>query len=94
MEWMRTEKVAEEELERAKNYLIGNFPFRLATQRQLASFLTQTEYYRLGLDYAQQYPSLIRSVTRDDVYRVAQTYLHPDRALLVVVANLQEVGPE
>jgi zinc protease len=94
MEWLRTEKVAEEELERAKNYLIGSFPFRLGTQRQLASFLIQTEYYRLGLDYAQQYPSLIRSVTRDDVYRVAQTYLHPDRALLVVVANLQEVGPE
>ena len=94
MERLRTEKVSEEELERAKQYLIGSFPFRLGTQRQLASFLTQTEYSRLGLDYAQQYPSRIRSVTREDVYRVAQTYLHPDSALLVIVANLQEVGLE
>lgn len=90
MERMRTEMISEEELARAKKYLIGSFPFRLGTQRQLASFLTELEYYRLGLDYTQQYPGRIMSVTREQMYRVAQTYLHPDRALLVIVANLQE----
>ena len=48
----------------------------------------------LGLDYAQQYPSLIMAVTQEDVQRVAQTYLHPESALLVIVANVQEMGLE
>jgi len=48
----------------------------------------------LGLDYPERYPSLIRSVTREDILRVAQTYLHPEKLILVVVGNLKEAGLE
>jgi zinc protease len=65
---------------------------RLDTQGKLAAFLTQVEYYSLGLDYAKKYPALIRSVTREDVLRVAKKYLHPQKYVLVVVANLKEAG--
>jgi zinc protease len=50
------------------------------------------EYYGLGLDYPGKYPSLIQSVTREDVLRVAKTYLRPEDAILVVVADLKETG--
>jgi zinc protease len=94
MERMRKEPVTEKELEAAKKYLVGSFPMRLDTQAKLTNFLTQVEYYGLGLDYPERYASLIQSVTRDEVLRVARTYLHPDNTVLVVVANLKEAGME
>lgn len=94
MQRIRQEMVSEKELEGAKKYLIGSFPMRLDTQGKLANFLTQVEYYGLGLDYPEKYPGLIRSVTREEVLRVAKAYLHPEDYILVVVANLKEAGME
>ena len=94
MERIQKELVSEKELEGAKKYLIGSFPLRLDTQGKLANFLTQVEYYGLGLDYLERYPSLIRSVTREEVNRVAKKYLQPKDYILVIVANLKEAGME
>jgi zinc protease len=94
MKRIQTQGVSEKELDAAKKYLMGSFPMRFDTQGKLVNFLTQIEYYGLGLDYPEKYPSLIRSVTREDVLRVAKTYLHPENVILVVVANLKEAGME
>jgi len=94
MERIRKEPVAEKELEGAKKYLIGSFPMRLNTQGKLVNFLTQVEYYGLGLDYPEKYPFLIQSITREEVLRVAQKYLHPKNTILVIVAHLKEAGME
>jgi zinc protease len=67
---------------------------RLDTQGKLANFLSQVEYYGLGLDYPKKYPSLIGSVTREDILSVAKKYLHPKKYVLVIVANLKEAGME
>jgi zinc protease len=92
MERIRVNPISEKELDGAKNYLIGSFPLRLDTQAKLATFLNQLEYFGLGLEYPEKYPSLIRSVTREEVQRVAKTYLHPDTYILVIVADLNETG--
>jgi zinc protease len=89
---IQNEGVLEEELEKAKKYQVGSFPLRIDTQAELANFITDVEYYSLGLDYPVNYPSYINAVTRQDVLRVAQTYLHPEEAILVVVGNLKEAG--
>jgi zinc protease len=94
MERIQKEPVSEKELERVKKYLIGSFPMRLDTQGKLVNFLGQVEYYGLGLNYPDTYPSVIQAVTREDVLRVARTYLHPESIILVVVANLNEAGLE
>jgi len=94
MERIQKELVLEKDLERTKRYLIGSFPMRLNTQGKLANFFTQVEYYGLGLDYPEKYPSLIRSITREEILRVAQKYLHPKNTILVIVANLKEAGME
>jgi len=94
MERIRKELVSEKEIEGAKKYLVGSFPMRFDTQAKLVNFLSQVEYYGLGLDYPEKYPTLIRSVTREAVLRVAQKYLHPENHILVVVANLREAGLE
>ena len=92
LEQMQEKSVSEKELERAKKYLTGSFPMRFDTQGKLANFITQVEYYGLGTDYPEKYPSLINSVTREDVLRVAKEYLHPKNLILVIVANLKEAG--
>ncbi len=94
IEQIQKELVSEKELEGAKKYLIGSFPMRLDTQGKLANFLSQVEYYGLGLDYPEKYPSLIRSVTREDILRVAKKYLHPKKYVLVIVADLKEADLE
>ena len=94
MELIRKDPVSEEDLRRAKAYLVGSFPLRIDAQSKLANFLAQVEYYGLGLDYPEKYPSLINSVTREDVLRVAKMHLHPEQVLLIVVGNLKEAKME
>lgn len=94
IERMRKEGVSDQELEAAKKYLIGSFPMRFNTQGKLARFLSQVEYYGLGLDYPEKYAALIGSITADEVHRVARAYLHPEKLILVIVANLKAAGLE
>jgi zinc protease len=82
---IREEPVSEQELNDAKDYLIGSFPLRYDTNRKVASFLAQVEYFQLGLDYPERYSDLIRKVSRADVQRVAKQYLSPDKLITVIV---------
>jgi zinc protease len=84
---MREQGTTEEELKAAKDYLIGSFPLRLDTNRKVAAFLSQVEFFGLGLDYPERYPVIIRAVTRQDVLRVAKRYLQPEKLIVVVVAD-------
>jgi zinc protease len=89
---IREERVTEEELSDAKDYLTGSFPLRLDTNRRVANFLAQVEYFQLGLDYPERYPDFIRKVTREDIQRVAQKYLKPETLITVVVADQKKIG--
>ena len=82
--------VSDAELDGAKKFLIGSFPLGLERQSAIASFMVQVEFYGLGLDYAEQYPKLIGSVTKDEVLAVAKKYLHPDSMIVVAAANQSE----
>jgi len=87
---MQTELVSVKELSDAKAYLTGSFPLRMDTSTKIAGMLTAIEIYNLGLDYPQNYPHLINSVTREDILRVAKKYLRPDCMVVVVVANQEK----
>jgi zinc protease len=91
---MREDLVTEEELSDAKDYLTGSFPLRFDTNRKVANFLAQVEYFQLGLDYPDRYADLIKKVTREDVQHVAQKYLTPEALITVIVANQKKVGDQ
>ena len=84
---IREQGVSQEELQSAKDYLIGSFPLRLDTNRRVANFLSQVEFFGLGLDYPERYPDIIRRISREDVLRVARRYLQPEKLIVVVVAD-------
>jgi zinc protease len=84
---MSREVVTERELDLAKAYLIGSFPFRLDTSSKVANFLVAIESQRLGLDYADRYRAGVARVTAAEVQRVAGTFFPPDQFSRVVVGK-------
>jgi zinc protease len=89
---IRTEPVTDQELSDAKSYLTGSFPLRIDSNKKMASFLTAIEFYGLGLDYIDKYPSFIDAVTKEDILRVAKKYLNTENYVLVVVGNIEKAG--
>lgn len=85
-------QVTDQELGDAKAYLTGSFPRRLDTNRKIADFLAVVEFYGLGLDYVEKYPLYIKSVTKDDVSRVARKYLDPVDLVTVVVGKQSKIS--
>ena len=84
---MTREAVSERELDLAKSFLIGSFPFRLDTSSKVADFLVAIESQGLGLDYADRYRSGVNAVTAADVQKVAARYFPPDQFSRVVVGK-------
>ncbi len=97
---MRRERVTARDLEHAKSYLTGLFSLILSTQGGLASQMAEARLLGLGPDYLAGYRVKISAVTAEQVQRVAQKYIQPDRAVIVVVGDaaklkkgLQLLGP-
>jgi predicted Zn-dependent peptidase len=75
IERVRKERVGEDELRRAKNYLVGRFEMDRRTNERQAWYLGFYTAQGVGLDYPVRYRRAIDAVTAADVLRAAQTYL-------------------
>jgi len=84
---IRSEPVSEKELADAKSYLTGVFPIRMETQEGLIDQLVQIKMFGLPDNYLETYRSQIQSVTREQIQAVAQKYVKPDEAALVIVGD-------
>jgi zinc protease len=88
---IRDERVPDQELQNAKSYLTGVFPIRLETQDGLIDQLANVKMLGLPGDYLRTYRDRVNAVTADEVQRVAQDHVTPDRAALVVVGDVAEI---
>lgn len=89
---IRTEMVTEEELESAKNFLIGAFGRSLESPQTRGSFALNIERYGLDPDYYAQTIKQGRMVTREEVLETAKKYLQPDQVLISVVGKGMDVS--
>jgi len=91
------EPVSEKEIADAKSYLTGVFPIRLETQEGLTDQLVQIKMLNLPDDYLENYRDNLQAVTVDDIQRVAQKYINPDEAALIIVGDgssvLEQIKP-
>ncbi|MEE8585992.1 MAG: insulinase family protein, partial [Acidobacteriota bacterium] len=78
-------RFSDEELHAAQDFLTGNFVFDFESNYNVARFLLSAELFGLGLDYPRRFPERIRSVTRDEVVRVASQYLDPVNCTTVLL---------
>lgn len=88
---IRDDKVLTEELVNAKSYLTGVFPIRMETQDGLLDQLVAVRMFGLPQDYLRTYRDNVNSVTADDIQKVAQEFVTPDRAAIVIVGDAAEV---
>ncbi|MCL6520012.1 MAG: insulinase family protein [Armatimonadetes bacterium] len=65
----------DDDLERAKRYLIGTYAVKHERVRDRAFYLGWYEIIGLGYQYDTEYASKIRAVTREDICRVCERYL-------------------
>ncbi|MGH7474897.1 MAG: M16 family metallopeptidase [Longimicrobiales bacterium] len=88
---LRTEAPPVAELTDAKNFLSGSFPLTIETPQQVASQVATTILLERPADYLETFRSRVNAVDTTDVLRIAQRYIDPDRAVLVVVGDAQQL---
>ncbi len=88
---IRTGDIETNELDDVKNYLMGVFPATVQTASDIASRLLDMELYGLPEDYFDRYRENIAAVTKEEITRVANKYLDPDRVLIVIVGNASQI---
>ncbi|MFC6644465.1 M16 family metallopeptidase [Granulicella cerasi] len=90
---LRTETPSPEELKRAKDDLLNSFIFRFDdTEKILAQQITLA-VYGYPADFLERYRAGIEKVTAEDVSRVANKYVQPEKLSIVVVGNPAELDP-
>lgn len=88
LERLHTQLVSKEELERAKNYIIGNHEIDHQKYGAIAMQFALNELYGVGMEEFFEFQKKIMRVTRKDIQRVARKYIDLDRYVIGVV------GPE
>jgi zinc protease len=75
IERIRTDPVSDDELRRAKGYLLGRYTMDRRTNERQAWYLAFYEQVGVGQDYPERYRKAVEAVTPADVRRVAKQYL-------------------
>lgn len=87
IEGMREKRVGREEISMAKDAYANAFVFRFETSEMIVNQLAEYEYRGLPRDFLYTYIDEITAVTAGDILRVAGEYLHPAKAIILVVGN-------
>ncbi len=91
---IRDEPVADDELEDARSYLIGTFPYTLQSATDLVGRLETLAVHELGDDYYDLLPERLRAIDAAAVQAAAQRHLHPDRLAIVAVGPADELAAQ
>ena len=81
------------ELDDAKKNIIGGFPMRFDTNKELAGYVAMIGYYDLPLDYLDNFRDKIAATTVDSVKAAFQRKLNPSLLQTVTVGNSKAGAP-
>lgn len=76
-----------QELDAAKQNIVGGFPLRIDSNRKILDYLAIIGFYRLPLTYLDDFPARIERVTLDQIKDAWGRRMRPDRMVTVVVAG-------
>ena len=88
---LQNEPVSAEELQAAKNYIIGTFGTSLESPQTIASFALNIERYGLAKDYYQSYLKRLDALTAEDVMNTAKKYINSDNLVITAVGKGSEI---
>lgn len=79
--------VTAEELTQAKNNIIGGFPLRIDSNKEILEYLAVIGFYHLPLTYLDDFPQHVAEVTADQIQAAFARHIHPDKMVTVVVGG-------
>jgi len=91
---LQRQRVQQRELSDAQAYLTGSFPLTIETPSAIALQVLNAVFYGLDLEELQNYRDRVNAITPEDIQRVAQQYLHPDRLSIVLVGDSSVFGKD
>jgi len=77
--------VTEQELQAARNNLIGGFPLRIDSNGKILEYLSVIGFYRLPLDYLDRFNEEIAQVTVAQINDAFKRRIHPEQFATVIV---------
>ena len=92
MNRLRDEPISEEDLQLVKNSMAGSFARSLESPQTIARFARNTYKFNLPKDYYQTYLQRLDAVTVADVSAMANKYIRPDNAYIVVAGSKDDVA--
>jgi zinc protease len=88
---IRTEPIPADELDKAKRYVALGFPQSLETTQDVAGRLADLVTYGIEPSFLGTFVGGVMAVTADDVRRVADRYVRPGNAVVVVVGDRSQI---
>jgi zinc protease len=84
----------EEEIEKAKKFVVGNMAFQLEGIGNIAEKLLWLKFYGREVGYIEHFDDMISSIGRDAINKAIRSYLSSERFAMVVVAPDRSVRPQ
>lgn len=92
LQGLKDNPITEEEVQTAKNYLIGGFPLSVSTLGAIASRWLSGHIFDLGPEYLNEFISKVDAVNWEQVKSTAIKHLLPPNAVTIVIAgDAQEI---
>ncbi len=88
---IREEKISDEELTLARDYLEGVFPIRYESTSAIAAALATLVIHGLPADYYDTYRRNIHDVSANAVLQAANAHLHPPELQTVIVGDAKTI---
>jgi predicted Zn-dependent peptidase len=88
---IRSDKISDEELTLARDYLEGVFPIRYESTAAIAAALATLVIHDLPPDYYDAYRKNIHDVSADAVLKAANAHLHPLELQTVIVGDAKTI---
>ncbi len=84
---LQRERVHDEELSGAQDYMVGHFPLTLEVPDAIATQVLNQLFYELPVDDLPKYRERVLRVTPDEIQRVARWFIRPSQLSVVLVGN-------
>jgi zinc protease len=82
------------ELDKAKGYYAGSYPFKLQTAAGVAQALVAAELHGLGAGYVRELPLRLAAVDEAAARAAGAELLSPDTTLVVIVGKASAIEPQ
>ncbi len=90
MRRIQEEPVGADELDVARDFVLGSFALGFERASRRAAFLVASELHNLPDDVLELLPREIAAVTAEDIQRVANKHLYPDKCCLSVAGPVNK----